>query len=112
METLEPSAWPYLIGGLVCAAAGWALRDHSRLDGLLKLLGSGPASATEQRRLPWALVFAGGSWIFMWLSMVIPFTGGQRPYPVVILDVALTPLAAIAFLGALLWIVFLRRTAK
>ena len=112
METLEPSTWPYLAGGLASLAAGWSLRTPARLDRLCRLLGSGPATEPERRWLPLALLFAGAGWLCMWLSTVIPFTGGQRPYAIVILTVALTPLAALAFLGVLLWLVVLRRTGR
>src|SRR5688572_2160505 len=105
METAEPSAWPYLLGGLLCLTAGWWITPKTRLDALFRLLGSGPAGAKERTRLPLLLWFSGASWTFMWLSMIVPFTGGQRPYLVVMLCVALTPLAALAFLAALGWIV-------
>jgi len=112
METLEPSSWPYLLGGLLCLTAGWWLRDKTRLDGLFRLLGGEPAGPRERVRLRNLFWFSGASWMFMWLSMILPFTGGQRPYLVVILAVALTPLAALAFLGVLAWIVILRRLVK
>lgn len=112
MEPMDAFAWPYLLGGLVCGGAGWALRARGRVSALFTLLGSGAASDAELRWLPRALLFAGGSWIFMWLSLVLPFRGGQHPFAVVVLDVALTPLAALVFIGVLGWIVILRRLVK
>lgn len=112
METVEPSTWPYLAGGLICTVAGWALRAKSSLDGLCRLLGSGAATEREHRWIPLTLLCAGVSWLFMWGSAVFPFTGGQRPFLVVILTVVLTPAAALAFVGVLSWLVLLRRAAK
>src|SRR5688572_10318706 len=108
MDTAEPSSWPYLLGGLICLTAGWWISRKPRLDALFGLLGSPPSGPQERTRLPLLLWFSGAAWAFMWLSMILPFTGGQRPYLVVILCVTLTPLAALAFLAALGWIVFLR----
>ena len=80
METVEPALWPWLAGGLACLAGGWALRTTARLDALLRLFGGGPASAVERGRLPAAILFCGAAWLFVWLSLVLPFTGGQRPW--------------------------------
>lgn len=111
METAEPASWPYVVGGLLCLTAGWWMTPKARLDALFRVLGSGPSGPKERTRLPALLYFSGAAWAFMWLSMIVPFTGGQRPYPVVMLCVALTPLAALAFVGVLAWVVFLRRIA-
>jgi hypothetical protein len=105
-----PATWPYLLGGLCSSIAGWWLRATSSLDGLCRLLGSGPASRQERTWIPWLLLLAGAAWLFMWLGTFLTIHG-QRPYLVVILSVLLTPLAALAFTGVLLWLVILRRAA-
>jgi hypothetical protein len=77
------------------------------LNALFAATGSRPAGANERIIVPACELFAGAGWLFVWFAQVHVFP--LKPLIVTFLSWFLFPASALVFIGALLWIVILRR---